>query len=82
MLVLAALMAAEKNLPFGRRLRTPVGLGLLGAAAAIVVRERLSPPGRPGDPSARTVVSPLVAAPQRRLTGGRTFHSLPGRIVP
>jgi predicted metal-binding membrane protein len=30
-------MAAEKNLPFGRRLRTPVGLGLLAAAAAIVL---------------------------------------------
>ena len=37
MLLLAALMAAEKNLPIGRRLRTPVGLGLLVAAAAIVV---------------------------------------------
>ncbi len=37
MLVLAAVMAAEKNLPFGRRLRTPVGLGLLGGAAAIVL---------------------------------------------
>ena len=29
MLALAAVMAAEKNLPCGRRLRTPVGLGLL-----------------------------------------------------
>ena len=37
MLGLAALMAAEKNLPFGRRLRTPVGLGLLAAAGAIVL---------------------------------------------
>jgi predicted metal-binding membrane protein len=37
MLLLAALMAAEKNLPTGRRLRTPVGLSLLVAAAAIVV---------------------------------------------
>ena len=37
MLVLAAVMAAEKNLPFGRHLRTPVGLWLLGGAAAIVV---------------------------------------------
>ena len=37
MLGLAALMAAEKNLPFGRRLRTPVGLGLLAGAGAIVV---------------------------------------------
>ena len=36
MLLLAALMAAEKNLPFGRRLRTPVGIGFLAAAAAIV----------------------------------------------
>ena len=37
MLVLAAVMAAEKNLPFGRHFRTPVGLGLLGGAAAIVL---------------------------------------------
>ncbi len=36
MLALAAVMAAEKNLPGGRRLRTPLGLGLLGWAAAIV----------------------------------------------
>ena len=35
MLALAALMAAEKNLPCGRRLRTPVGLGLLAGSAAI-----------------------------------------------
>jgi predicted metal-binding membrane protein len=36
MLLLAAVMAAEKNLPIGRRLRTPVGLALLAAAGAIV----------------------------------------------
>lgn len=35
MLALAALMAAEKNLPGGARLRTPIGLGLLGAAVLI-----------------------------------------------
>jgi predicted metal-binding membrane protein len=37
MLVLAAVMAAEKNLPWGRRLRTPLGLGLLGWAGAITI---------------------------------------------
>ena len=37
MLMLAAVMAAEKNLALGRHLRTPVGLALLGWAAAIVV---------------------------------------------
>ena len=37
MLVLAAVMAAEKNLPWGRRLATPVGVALLGWAGAIVV---------------------------------------------
>jgi predicted metal-binding membrane protein len=37
MLALAALMAAEKNLPGGARLRAPIGLGLLGAAVLIVV---------------------------------------------
>lgn len=36
MLVLAAVMAAEKNLPWGRHLRAPLGLGLIGAAATIV----------------------------------------------
>jgi predicted metal-binding membrane protein len=35
MLVMAALMAAEKNLPWGRRLRTPVGAGLLAWAGLI-----------------------------------------------
>jgi len=37
MVVLAAIMAAEKNLPWGRRLRAPLGLGLIGWAAAIVL---------------------------------------------
>jgi predicted metal-binding membrane protein len=35
MLLLAAVMAAEKNLPWGRRLRTPLGAGLLAWAGAI-----------------------------------------------
>jgi predicted metal-binding membrane protein len=37
MLVLAAVMAAEKNLPWGRRLRTPLGVALLAAAAGLVL---------------------------------------------
>lgn len=37
MLALAAAMAAEKNLPWGHRLRVPLGLGLLAWAAAIAV---------------------------------------------
>jgi predicted metal-binding membrane protein len=37
MLAIAAVMAAEKNLPWGRRLRTPLGLGLIAGAGAIVV---------------------------------------------
>lgn len=37
MLALAAVMAAEKNLPWGRRLRTPLGLGLLAWAGAAVL---------------------------------------------
>jgi predicted metal-binding membrane protein len=36
MLVLAAVMAAEKNLPWGRRLRTPLGVALITWAGAIV----------------------------------------------
>jgi predicted metal-binding membrane protein len=36
MLALGALMAAEKNLPGGARLRLPIGLGLLGAAAGVL----------------------------------------------
>ena len=37
MLALGALMATEKNLPGGARLRLPIGLGLLVAAAVILV---------------------------------------------
>ena len=37
MLVLAVAMAAEKNLAWGRRLRTPLGLGLIGWSGAIVL---------------------------------------------
>jgi predicted metal-binding membrane protein len=37
MLALAVVMAAEKNLPWGRRLRTPLGLALLGWAAAVAL---------------------------------------------
>ena len=36
MLVLALVMAAEKNLPWGRRLRVPLGVALLAGAAAVV----------------------------------------------
>ena len=36
MLVLAAAMAAEKNLRWGRRLRTPLGLGLIAWAGILV----------------------------------------------
>jgi predicted metal-binding membrane protein len=35
MLLIAAVMAAEKNLPWGRRLSTPLGVGLLAIAAWI-----------------------------------------------
>jgi len=37
MLVLAGVMAAEKNLSWGRRLRAPLGFGLMGLATAIVI---------------------------------------------
>lgn len=37
MLLLGAVMAAEKNLTFGRRLSTPLGLGLIGWAALIIL---------------------------------------------
>lgn len=36
MLALAALMAAEKNLPWGRRLAAPIGIGFLGWAAVLI----------------------------------------------
>ena len=36
MLVLALVMAAEKNLPWGRRLRLPLGLALLAGSAVVV----------------------------------------------
>jgi predicted metal-binding membrane protein len=35
MLLLAAAMAAEKNLPWGRRLRTPLGVGLIAWGGAL-----------------------------------------------
>jgi predicted metal-binding membrane protein len=37
MLALAVVMAAEKNLPWGRHLRTPLGIALIGWALAIVI---------------------------------------------
>ena len=37
MLLLAAAMAAEKNLPWGRRLRTPIGLGLMAWGGTLAV---------------------------------------------
>ena len=37
MLALAAVMAAEKNLPWGRRLRTPLGIGLVAWGVALAV---------------------------------------------
>ncbi len=37
MLALAAVMAAEKNLPGGKRLRAPLGFGLIASAAAVVL---------------------------------------------
>ena len=42
MLVLAAIMAIEKNLPWGRRLSRPLGAVLFGAAAAIVAAHVLA----------------------------------------
>jgi predicted metal-binding membrane protein len=36
MLLLAALMAIEKNLPWGRRLSAPLGFALLAWAALLV----------------------------------------------
>lgn len=38
MLALAVIMAAEKNLPVGRRLAAPVGLVLIAGAAALLIR--------------------------------------------
>ena len=37
MLVLGAVMAAEKNLPWGRRLRVPLGLALLAGSVGIAI---------------------------------------------
>lgn len=38
MLALAAVMAAEKNAPWGKRLRTPLGLGLIAWAGVLVAQ--------------------------------------------
>jgi predicted metal-binding membrane protein len=37
MLALAAIMAAEKNLPWGKRLRTPLGVALIGWGSLVAV---------------------------------------------
>ncbi len=37
MLALSAVMAAEKNLPGGRRLSAPLGIALFAASAAVVL---------------------------------------------
>jgi predicted metal-binding membrane protein len=37
MLALGTLMAVEKNMPWGRRLSAPLGVGLIGAAAVVAV---------------------------------------------
>jgi predicted metal-binding membrane protein len=37
MMVLAAVMAIEKNLPWGRRLSAPLGVGLIGWAVCLFV---------------------------------------------
>jgi len=37
MLVLGAIMATEKNMPWGRRLSTPLGIGLLGLGAGLAL---------------------------------------------
>jgi predicted metal-binding membrane protein len=39
MLALGAVMAAEKNFPWGRRLSAPLGIGLLAWSAWIVLAE-------------------------------------------
>ena len=43
MLQLGAVMAAEKNLPWGRRLSAPLGIGLLLWSAGIVIAETAPP---------------------------------------
>jgi predicted metal-binding membrane protein len=42
MLLLGAVMAAEKNLPWGRRLSAPLGLTFLTWAVVIAVRGTLA----------------------------------------
>jgi predicted metal-binding membrane protein len=37
MLAVAAVMAAEKNLPWGKRLRTPLGVALIGWAGFLAL---------------------------------------------
>jgi predicted metal-binding membrane protein len=43
MLTLAALMAAEKNLPSGRWLRAPLGIALIAGAVGVVVANAIAP---------------------------------------
>jgi predicted metal-binding membrane protein len=39
MLALGAVMAVEKNMPWGRKLTAPLGAALLAAAAAILLHQ-------------------------------------------
>jgi predicted metal-binding membrane protein len=39
MLALGTVMAIEKNVPWGRRLSAPLGVGLLGWASILVVEQ-------------------------------------------
>jgi predicted metal-binding membrane protein len=41
MLALGALMAVEKNMPWGRKLSAPVGVALLGCGAVILLSNSL-----------------------------------------
>ena len=42
MLVLGAVMAIEKNVPWGRKMSAPLGVALLGSGALIVVNQSWS----------------------------------------
>jgi predicted metal-binding membrane protein len=42
MLVLAIVMAVEKNVPWGRRLSAPIGFVLIGVALALGISHRIS----------------------------------------
>ena len=76
MLALAAIMAAEKNLPGGQRLSAPLGVALLAWAGVVLILNYRQPDAKPGGISSTSicgfrfssVLQPLASAQRRPIS--------------